>query len=409
MTAALSLIKTELGRGATDFIVPADRLVRDDLHLVTERVLEFNGKYRKHLHCAECGATGDVTVHKMGASTSYTFLCPSCDVLEDKEIPPANVELLDFNYRRFFLYVSDRSVNDGYVDEAAKCLPSRGLGNAHAAFKSEKSPLQTALEALMAIVDDACANPKDGEFLFKRQDFAAVVEGLWNNHTSEEYAVSQPEVPVISSLWREIRLKLIEYAKCMVSKPHALIKALADEKCWMLFPKFTTIGEKPHVLDTGTMKELFATLQIQETPRKTIKTKVPSKTNGEISPEETVDADSLPKKDYRFAMSKDYRTVVDMEHGLPDYEISAYAGLPPTAASIVKDLISSASLKRTEGWCRPQKNWRGAFQNGVAKRFKHEQIEIRKRHGWLSHWRIIRTEEFHQHYNCKIKPRPKSF
>ena len=271
------------------------------------------------------------------------------------------------------------------------------------------SQLQAALKSLKAIVEDACANSKEGVFLFTREDYISIVNELWNNHTSDEYAVCQSEVPAISSLWREIRLKLIEYAKCMVSKPHALIRDLSNERCWMLFPKFTAVGEKPHVLDTGTIKELFATLQIQETPRKTIKPKVSPETKGKKTEEETVNVANLPKKDYRFAMSKDYRTIVDLEHRSPDYEIPAYVGLPPSAASIAKVLISCANRKRNEGWCRPERTWRGAFQNGVAKRFKREQIEIKKHRDGLSYWRIIRTEAFPQHYNCKIKPRPKMF
>ncbi len=409
MTATLSLIKTELGRGTTDFTISADLLTHDDLPLVKTGILKFNGKYRKHLLCPECGASGEVTVHKKDKSTSYTFFCPSCDVPEDKEISPSEVELLDFNYRRFLLYVNDKTINNDYADEVAKCLPSKRLDHTDSASESRKSQLQIALESLMTIVDDACANSKDGVFLFRRKDFVTVVEELWNNHTSEKYAVCQSEAPTISSLWREIRLKLIEYAKCMVPKPNALIKDLSNERCWMLFPKFTTVGEKPHVLDTGTIKELFVTLQIQETPRKTINPKCPPRTKNKKMTEEIVNISDLPKNDYRFAISNDYRTIVDKEHGKPDYEISAYVGLPPSASSIAKILISCANRKRTEGWCRPKPNWRGAFQSGVAKRFKSEQIEIEKHRDGLSYWRIIRTEAFHQHYNCKIKPQLKSF
>lgn len=310
---------------------------------------------------------------------------------------------------------SNSTRNSETADAVAECLQpnfneqKKSIASDAPRAESTSSKLKEALNALKAIVEDACANSKDGVFLFRRKDFVSVVEELWNNHTSEKYAVCQSEAPTISSLWREIRLKLIEYAKCMVPKPHALIKDLSNERCWMLFPKFTTVGEKPHVLDTGTIKELFVTLQIQETPRKTINPKCAPRTKNKKMTEEIVNISDLPKNDYRFAISNDYRTIVDKEHGKPDYEISAYVGLPPSASSIAKILISCANRKRTEGWCRPKPNWRGAFQSGVAKRFKSEQIEIEKHRDGLSYWRIIRTEAFHQHYNCKIKPQLKSF
>jgi len=272
-----------------------------------------------------------------------------------------------------------------------------------------QSQLQAALKSLKAIVEDACANSKDGVFLFTRETYVAVVNELWEHQTSSEYAVKQSEAATIAELWYEIRTKLIEYAKSMIPKPVETIRDLSHRDCWQLFPQFVTISEEPHVLNTTALKELYATLNIPEKPRKTIKPKRPQTTDRTDQLKETVDVEELPKKDYRFAMSKDYRTIVDLEHRSPDYEIPAYVGLPPSAASIAKVLISCANRKRDEGWCRPEQTWRGAFQNGVAKRFKREQIEIKKHRDGLSYWRIIRTEEFHQHYNCKIKPRPIMF
>ena len=409
MTATLSLIKTELGRGTTDFTISADLLTHDDLPLVKTGILKFNGKYRKHLLCPECGASGEVTVHKKDKSTSYTFFCPSCDVPEDKEISPSEVELLDFNYRRFLLYVNDKTINNNYADEVAKCLPSKRLDHTDSASESRKSQLQIALESLMTIVEDACANSKDGAFLFTRKDYVSIVNELWNNHTSDEYAVSQPDAPAIASLWREIRLKLIEYAKSMIPNPSSLIRDLSNENCWLLFTKFTTVGEKPHVLDAGTVKELFATLSIQEKPRKTIKPKRAQTPKTQKAKETTVDIEGLPV-DYRFAVAKDYEIVVDCLHQKPDYEcINPYIGLPPTARGIIKKLITSARKKKAEGWCKSEPNWRGAFQKDVAWRFKNQQIEVEKRGGGLYYWRIIPNELFNEHYICKLKPRTPSF
>ena len=275
--------------------------------------------------------------------------------------------------------------------------------------KPRESQLQAALKSLKAIVEDACANSKEGAFLFTREDYISIVNELWNNHTSDEYAVSQPDAPAIASLWREIRLKLIEYAKSMIPNPSSLIRDLSNENCWLLFTKFTTVGEKPHVLDTGTVKELFATLSIQEKPRKTIKPKRAQTPKTQKAEETTVDIEGLPV-DYRFAVAKDYEIVVDCLHQKPDYEcINPYIGLPPTARGIIKKLITSARKKKAEGWCKSEPNWRGAFQKDVAWRFKNQQIEVEKRGGGLYYWRIIPNELFHEHYICKLKPRSPSF
>lgn len=275
--------------------------------------------------------------------------------------------------------------------------------------ESTSSKLKEALNALKAIVEDACANSKDGAFLFTRKDYVSIVNELWNNHTSDEYAVSQPDAPAIASLWREIRLKLIEYAKSMIPNPSSLIRDLSNENCWLLFTKFTTVGEKPHVLDTGTVKELFATLSIQEKPRKTIKPKRAQTPKTQKAKETTVDIEGLPV-DYRFAVAKNYEIVVDCLHQKPDYEcINPYIGLPPTARGIIKKLITSARKKKAEGWCKSEPNWRGAFQKDVAWRFKNQQIEVEKRDGGLYYWRIIPNELFNEHYICKLKPRTPSF
>lgn len=274
---------------------------------------------------------------------------------------------------------------------------------------SMKSKLISTLQELKKIIEHACANSKDGDFLFKREDYISVVNTLWQNQTSENYAVHPADAADISSLWLEIRHKLIKYAKCMIPKPYKLIRDLENERCWILFPKFTTIGELPHVLDLGTVKELFATLKIEETPRKAIKHKAPQEPKGKNTPTENVDIDELPKKDYRFAMSKDYRNIVDTEHRDPPCKIDAYLGMPPNAASIAKKLISCANRKKTEGWHRPENKWHVSFQKGVAKRFKNEQIEIKRHRDGLSYWRIIPTEAFIHHYNCNLKPLAKSF
>ena len=275
--------------------------------------------------------------------------------------------------------------------------------------ESTSSKIKEALNSLKTIVEDACANSKDGAFLFTREDYVSIVKELWNNHTSDEYAVSQPDAPAIASLWWEIRLKLIEYAESMTPKPSALIKDLSNENCWLLFTKFTTVGEKPHVLDVGTVKELLGTLDIQEKPRKTIKPQRSQTPNIQKTEEAALDIENL-KKDYRFAVEKGYAIVVDYLHQKPDYEgINPYCGLPPAARGIIKKLIASARKKKGEGWCKSEPNWRGAFQKDVAKRFKLQQIEVEKRDGGLYYWRIIPNELFDEHYKCKLKPRPANF
>ena len=275
--------------------------------------------------------------------------------------------------------------------------------------KPSESQLQTVLKSLKAIVEDACANSKDGEFLFTRTDYIQIVTKLWENQASKEYSVTTADAHFVYDLWRDIRLGIIEYAKCMTPKPTSIIKDLSNERCWLISQKFTTANELPHILDPTPLKELKRTLTLTNTPRKTIKPKRIQTSMDEKEPEDTVDITKLKKNVYRFAVSKGYRTIVDIKHVKPEFAISAYNDLPPTAASIAETLIVEATKKRKEGWCHPSANWRGAFQKGVAKRFKREQIEIQRHRDGLWYWRIIPTEEFPEHYNCKLKPRPKSF
>lgn len=277
-------------------------------------------------------------------------------------------------------------------------------------MKHSNPILINALSNLKAIVEDACKNSKTGEFLFTRNAYKNIINDLWEKQTDEKYHVYPNDASLISSLWLSIRTGIIKYAKAMVTQPSHLIKDLSNERCWMLFPKFTLANETPHVLDAITLKELFSTLTISETPRKTIKPETNKKVIDDNKPtQEEVDIDSLPQKDYRFSTTKDYRVIVDHEHTSPDYAINPYLSIPPTASKIIKTLISAAKRRKNEGWIRPEKKWHTAFQSDVAGRFKKEQIQIEKRNGNLSYWRIIPNEEFHSHYNCKIKPRPITF
>ena len=276
--------------------------------------------------------------------------------------------------------------------------------------ESTSSKLKEALNALKAIVEEACAHSKDGVFLFTREDYVAVVNELWKHQTSSEYAVKQSEAATIAELWYEIRSKLIKYAKSMMPRPVETISALSHRDSWQLFPKFTTVNEEPHVLDSTTLKELYVTLKIQETPRKTIKSKRPQPPADTNASQAAVDTDRLPVRHGRFAYTKDFKIVADVEHTEPNYEgIDLYRDIPPAAQTIIKELILNINKKKTEGWCKSKANWHVSFQKGVAKRFKRQQIEIQRRTGGRYYWRIIPNELFDEHYNCKLKPRPATF
>ena len=290
-------------------------------------------------------------------------------------------------------------------DEQKKSIAS----DAHRA-ESTSSKLKEALNALKAIVEDACAHSKDGAFLFTREAYVAVVNELWKHQTSSEYAVKQSEAATIAELWYEIRSKLIEYAKSMMPRPVETIRDLSHRECWQLFPKFATVNEEPHVLDSTTLKELYATLNIPEKPRKTIKPKRSQSPVEGKETQETVNIDNLPGRHGRFAYTKDFKIVVDVDHADSGYEgIDLYKDIPPAAQAIIKELILNINNKKTEGWCKSKANWHVSFQKGVAKRFKRQQIQIQKRTGGRYYWRIIPNELFHEHYICKLKPRSPSF
>lgn len=272
------------------------------------------------------------------------------------------------------------------------------------------SKLNAALTKLRDIVVDACANSKDGVFLFTREDYVAVVNELWKHQTSSEYAVKRSEAATITELWYEIRTSLIKYAKSMIPKPVERIRDLSHRDCWQLFPKFTTVSEEPHVLDSTTLKELYVTLKISEKPRRTIKSKRPQSPVEGKEPQETVDIENLPFHDGRFAYTKDFKIVVDVEHTEPDYiGIDVYKDIPPSAGAIIKELIRNMNNTKTEGWCKSETEWHVSFQKRVARRFKKQQIQIQKQTDGRYYWRIIPDEAFHQHYICKLKPRSPSF
>ena len=273
-----------------------------------------------------------------------------------------------------------------------------------------ESQLHTVLKSLKAIVEDACANSKDGVFLFSREDYVAVVNELWKHQTSPEYAVKRSEAATIAELWYAIRTNLIKYAKSMIPKPVERIRDLSHRDCWQLFPKFTTVSEEPHVLDYTTLKELYATLKISEKPRRTIKSKRPLSPVEGKEPQETVDIENLPVHDGRFAYTEDFKIVVDVEHTEPDYVgIDAYKDIPPSARAIIKELIRNMNNTKTEGWCKSEAKWHVSFQKRVAQRFKKQQIQIQKQTDGRYYWRIVPDEDFHQHYICKLKPRSPSF
>lgn len=288
-------------------------------------------------------------------------------------------------------------------DGHPKAGPEARVGRVDEVVAGEprSTKLVAALNRLQMVVADACANSKEGEFLFVRKDYVDVVNELWRNQASADYAVRQCESAEIAAQWMTIRQQLIAYAKSMVNGPRKLVKDLSDKSCWLLFPRFTKVNEEPHVLDIGTLKELLATLKIAEVPRKTVKMPRPRiKKDGEGTDNDRpkVDIEKLPCRLGRFAYSRDFKTIVDVDHERPDYEIDPYLKLKKSAAEVIKQLVVESKKKKSGGWCKSKENWRGLFQDPPYSHFKDEQIDIGKQDDGLWYWRIIPDEEFDKIY-----------
>ena len=158
MTDVLLLIKCQLEeRKCRAFQVPANLLEKDDLLLVEKGVLKFNGKYKSETGCPECGERVSVTRTGSAADPSYTYFCRNCEPWEDREIQPADVELLDFNYRSFMLLLNDATISSPYLDEATKCVSTLSAINSH---DDNATPTNTRKEPDTSIIA-AIVNAKD--------------------------------------------------------------------------------------------------------------------------------------------------------------------------------------------------------------------------------------------------------
>lgn len=413
MTDVLLLIKCQLEeRNCRAFQVPANLLEKDDLLLVKRGVLKFNGKYKSETNCPECGERVSVARNGSAADPSYTYFCRNCEPWEDREIQPAEVELLDFNYRSFMLLLNDTTISSPYLDEATKCVSSLSVASSQNVCSSNRqAKIVPLLRDLLQVVEDACSNAHSGNFLFSRADYIAKVKELWANQASTDYAVARCDSAEVAELWFTIRTKLIAYAKSMQPVPMKIVRDLSSESCWLLFPKFVGVDDQPHVLDVTTLKELLATLNIADAPRRDIKQKKPrASTVKSGSQPSTVDIAALPIRAYRFAMTRDYRTIAVDEQVVPGCATEPYINLKPSAAKIIKTLIGAAGKKRCEGWVRPPKgeNWRGVFQRKPYTRFRDEQLQIERRDDGLFYWRIIPNELYPEHY-CKTHSRTPLF
>lgn len=278
---------------------------------------------------------------------------------------------------------------------------------------SDRIPSQSKtipiLERLVGIVETHCAKSKESDFLFANAEYVAALEELWANQTTREFSVSCQESIVVTDLWRRIRLGVVAYAKCLIEPVKWVVKELGSESHFMLVPKFMTPDDPPHILDGMVMKTFYATLQIAESPRRTIRKspayKSPTVVHASAHPD--VDIAALPCRTGRFAHSRDYTTIVDVEHGAPDYEVYPYLDLKDSAAQAIKLLLSQLGKKKNGGMVRATEIKRGVFQGKPYTTFKSDQIQV-LRHEGLSYWRIIPDEMFHAFY-CKRHPKNKSF
>ena len=154
-------------------------------------------------------------------------------------------------------------------------------------------------------------------------------------------------------------------------------------------------------------KATGATLNIADAPRRNIKPKKPraATVKSDTQPT-TVDIAALPLRAYRFAMTRDYKTIAVDEQVVPGCATEPYINLKPSAAKVIKTLIAAAGKKKSEGWVRPPKgeNWRGVFQRKPYTRFRDEQLQIERRDDGLFYWRIIPNELYREHY-CKTHSR----
>lgn len=138
MTEALRYIKAELGRGNSQFFVPARILREEDRPLLHRYALVFRGEYLPKIACPECGELVEVRrgVGETG-EPHYSALCLHCEVLEERSIAPEEVELLAFQIRAFRQYVSNPKETGEYVAEAEACLPVQAVGESAAVPDSQ--------------------------------------------------------------------------------------------------------------------------------------------------------------------------------------------------------------------------------------------------------------------------------
>lgn len=160
MTEALRYIKAELGRGNSQFFVPARILREEDRPLLHRYALVFRGEYLPKIACPECGELVEVRrgVGETG-EPHYSALCLHCEVLEERSIAPEEVELLAFQIRAFRQYVSNPKETGEYVAEAEACLPVQAVGESAASpgSQAQSSEVMDRLERIEKKVDSGNA------------------------------------------------------------------------------------------------------------------------------------------------------------------------------------------------------------------------------------------------------------
>ena len=307
-----------------------------------------------------------------------------------------------------------RPILDAMADamiEAASLMAAERSIDGNSRCEKHGNRLLPTLKSLADVVEAACGNSQKAQFLFTQPQYVKLVRELWEGQASKDYAVARCDSAKVAELWHTIRTNLIAYAKCMRPSPAKIVHDLSSESCWLLFPKFVGVDDQPHVLDLTALKELLATLNIAETPRRDIKPKTTMASSVKSCNQiKVADIDKLPLRAYRFAMTRDYKTIAVDEQVVPGCITEPYIDLKPSAAKVIKTLIAAAGKKKCEGWVRPPKgeNWRGVFQRKPYTRFRDEQLQIERRNDGLFYWRIIPNELYREHY-CKTHSRTPQF
>jgi len=190
------------------------------------------------------GCGGLAPIRKI-ASGRYVAVCTHGPVTEEVAVPAEEVELCEFDAVAFEREATqeEKDAMKLTVEGARKLIP--------------------VLERLKAVVEDACAHSKDGEFLFKRKDYVDAVEEIWNNQSDESYCVGVDDSKRVNELWLNIRQGIVRYAKSIKNK--TIERAFANSAIHILFHPFATRDTAPHLLRAEPIKELHCSVNANRT------------------------------------------------------------------------------------------------------------------------------------------------